>query len=455
MVLVKGAKTWWLTGAIETLLLWPKDSGVLLPSIQECVTAKPMSCANSPSTRERSRAVSGSGAQQKSRFALGLVLGLIAVTSLTGCKKDTKQEKPTPAAPSTPEWKVDHELESSLAKLAQVCTSSIEKGALTCPGGERRKLVAELLASGTPIVSKLDTFISVLTLGEPPVRIVAANTLYDTTRAGFGKNLTTGATRKSQLNALLKLAETLPSPTARQLGPALAHTAALSGELALLFSVLEQKEALAAATYRYVMVHGRLGALEQVKKAVQHSNAAVRLSALEAPRNMQSWSEKDRAAICPWAQGLLKDTRPMVAERAASLLSRCGGAAVDQLLVHGEEAFEAGRFSRGSLAPYRDLCSGLRRRQGGGATEEQCTRNRNLLRAIAEADGKNEQLRALALSAIAYQWPDEDSVRLAESVAKKAMEGTLAESAGQTLERLRRRLAAEKLGREKKEAAVQ
>ncbi len=80
------------------------------------------------------------------------------------------------------------------------------------------------------------------------------------------------------------------------------------------------------------MTHGRLSAFGKVQQLAKDANSAVAFAALEAPRNMYSWDETEKAAICPWALELLKDPRPNVATRAAGLLSSCSGAFVDQLL---------------------------------------------------------------------------------------------------------------------------
>jgi hypothetical protein len=175
----------------------------------------------------------------------------------------------------------------------------------------------------------------------------------------------------------------------------------------------------------------------------QDPRSSVRLAAVEAPRNMRNWSPKDRSVICPWAESLLLDKRPMMATRAAALLSRCAGSSVDLLLAHGEQADKSGEFGRGMLPAYRDLCSGMRRRSGGGATKEQCARNRKLLEGLVANNKLDDQTRGLALSALAYQWPDGEALKLAKKhIQSKAPE--LAGSAARTVQLLERRDAAER-----------
>ncbi len=230
---------------------------------------------------------------------------------------------------------------------------------------------------------------------------------------------------------------TLPKAQARQVAPATVHAAMVAGEEKALYEALDKDATLAAAGYRYVMVHGRLNAFEKVKALAKDKRAGVHLAALEAPRNMQNWSPKDRASICPWARELLRDERPMVSFKGAALLSRCSGEYVDALLADGEAALESGSFSRAKLAAHRDVCSAMRRRQGG-ATDAQCQRNRKLLTEAARNQDLDPRTRSLALTAIAYQWPDRESLALAKELsADKARD--LASTSQQTIQRLETR----------------
>src|SRR5690606_18082851 len=129
------------------------------------------------------------------------------------------------------------------------------------------------------------------------------------------------------------------------------------GDEAHLYRVLDSDSSLAAAAYRYLMVHGRLSSFGKIQELAKSANTALALAALEAPRNMQAWSAKDRASICPWAEKLLPEERPMVSSRAAGLLARCSGAAIDLLLDYGEANVEAGTLTLSKLAAYREVCS--------------------------------------------------------------------------------------------------
>ena len=186
------------------------------------------------------------------------------------------------------------------------------------------------------------------------------------------------------------------------------------------------------------MTHGRLSVFGKVQQLVKDNNSALSFAALEAPHNMYGWTQTEKAAICPWASDLLKDPRPNVATRAASLLSNCGGEFVDALLERGEKAFKDGKLNAGELGAFRDLCSAASLRDAGGASEKQCDRNRRLLDDVVEAKKLDSQTRSMALASLAYQWPDDKTLKLAQSLLKDS-DKSLAEHADRTVKRLEQR----------------
>lgn len=363
---------------------------------------------------------------------------------VAGCSKDETSPPPADSAPAVEgaSWKVDPQLADQLKNMAHQCKVEATTGVVTCEGGEDRRLVSEFISNKRSKVKSLETFAAALESEDVKERAVAASLLYGSMRANLGTEVTTGSVDQRQARGLVDQLKKLPKPQARQVAPAAVHAAVLAEDEAHLYEVLDSDSSLGAAAYRYLMVHGRLSSFGKIQELAKSTNTALALAALEAPRNMQAWSPKDRASICPWAEKLLPEKRPMVASRAAGLLARCSGAFVDLLLDDGEASVRAGTFTLSKLAAYRDVCSASRRRKGE-VTDVQCQRNRALLTSVAKDSKAEARTRAQALSAIAYQWPDDESLRLAASL-EKGQPRDLMSVAAKTSERLKKRLAASK-----------
>jgi len=362
---------------------------------------------------------------------------------LASCK-DKQEKKPAPVAALAPvaQFKADAVLAEKIKGFAQTCNLDTQRAVMSCPGGEKETFVSEFVTDKRSRAAALETFVVLLQEKDEKVLTATAIILYESTRAGLGEKVEPASLSPAVVGALRQQMLAQAKQRGRLLAPAVAYSSSLVDQLNELDAAVAKNTELEAAVYRHTMVYGGLKAFKKIKDLVQDERSSVRLAALEAPRNMRTWSPKDRAEICPWAEGLLTDQRPMVAARASLLLSRCAGGSVDALLARGEESVKTGQFGRGTLPAYRDLCSGLRRRSGGGATKEQCLRNRKLLETVVNERKLELQARALALSAIAYQWPDAEALKLAQR-HEHAKEPELARTAAQTVQLLERRMQAE------------
>jgi len=277
----------------------------------------------------------------------------------------------------------------------------------------------------------------------PDVRAVTANVIYSAFRSPWGPDLHRGAVSDADADALLSATLALPKAQARQAIPAAVHASMLSNRADALYAALDKSSEaqLRIIGYRYLMTHGRLDAFKKIQDLARDPSSAVVLAALESPENMYNWTTGEQAAICPWAVGLLADTRPAVSAKAASILSNCSGEFVDKLLDSGDAALKANTFSAVQLTAFRDLCSPARRAQPTGPTEAQCQRSRKLLEKVVDSKGLDEQARSTALVSLAYQWPDEETLKFARSLATNS-DKSLAEHARRTVERLTQRLHA-------------
>jgi hypothetical protein len=366
---------------------------------------------------------------------------LLAFACLPACSKDKGEAPPTPsasvAAVAPPS---DSALLAQLQGLAKDCSldtaSPPAPPAVNCKGGEKQRLTGEFVSNRRSKIAALDTFVVALSSADAKLQAVAASLLYDAFRSNLGTDANIGAVTPAQARRLLALLPKLPKALARQVAPAATHAGVLANDLEHLYQVLDADPTLGAAGYRYLMMHGRLNVFDKVKKLADDARAPVALAALEAPRNMTAWSEKDRAAICPWAQPLLASPTPMVRSKAVGLLSRCAGPYVDSLLTESEKHLTEHTLDRSHIAAHRDLCSAHRRRSGG-ATDEQCARNRKFLESATKDDKLETSVRTMALHAIAYQWPDAAALSLAKTLTK-SQHADLAHAAKTTASRLER-----------------
>lgn len=379
-------------------------------------------------------------------FAAVLVLGVGSV-SVSACQQKKKAPVPAPSSNAklaTPA-NVDPALLKQLTDITRSCKIDSALANVTCAQGENRHLISEFVANQRSRPAAVATLAHALSDSNPALQTVAANLLNGAFRSPWGPELRIGAVAVPDAKSLLAAALKAPKALARQAVPGAVNAAELAGLSSEVYAELDKADAseIRPLGYRYVMTHGRLGAFGKIQQLAKDNNTAVSFAALEAPRNMPNWDESEKAAVCPWAAELLKDPRPNVASRAAGLLSSCGGSFVDQLLDRGEKTLGLGQFNAGELGPYRELCSAATRRQPGGATEKQCERNRQLLSEVIANKKLDSQTRSMALVSLAYQWPDDKTLKLAHSLEKDA-DKSLAEHAGRTVKRLEQRKASEK-----------
>lgn len=369
--------------------------------------------------------------------SLCLLLGLSA-----GCKKD----KAPGAAPSASAKSQDNlgnadpTLLKRLVELSTICKITTETGVINCPKGENRTLMRRFTSGEQDRTKAIGTFAVALTHQDLKVRVAASNILYGAFRSAW-TDAKPGSVNPKDADALIAAVFKLPKTQARQAIPAAVHAAALSGQYETLNAALTKttEAEIKTLSTRYLMTHGRMQVFERISELSKSNNPAEVLAALESPRNMRDWSAEEQAVLCPWAAGFLGDARPSIASRAATLLGNCGGDFVDKLLDQGETAVKEGRFANTDLAGYRELC-GPRRRTNGGANEAQCLRTRKLLEKVVETKTVDVQARNSALTTLAYQWPDDATLKLAKKLEKNP-DRIVAEHAARTIRRLERRQA--------------
>lgn len=367
---------------------------------------------------------------------------LLAAASLfVACRSEQKApaaaaSASASSAPTLPP-EVDPELLGRLREIASSCSADLALGLVTCPGGENRRLAREFTSEKRARPAAVATLAHTVASTEAPLQTASANLLNHAFRAPWGNDLEPGVVDATAARALLTAALAAPLPIARQAVPGAVHAALLARldeEVFLLLNGTRETE-LSALGYRYVMTHGRLRAFPYVQRLAAEANPALALAALEAPRNMFGWSEPEAAAICPWAESLLEEKRSGVEAGAAELLANCSGKHVDLLLKRGERLLEGGKLGHAELGPYRSLCSESARREPNRVSKQQCERSRKLLTNVVASKRLEGPVRGAALQALAYQWPDAQTLRLARSLLG-AEEPKLAEQAERAVKRL-------------------
>lgn len=381
-----------------------------------------------------------------------IVLAVVPIVPI-GCKR-TSGTAPAPsasqAAPSPQIRGTDPALLKELADLTKVCQVDVNEGNLNCAQGEQRKLISEFVANQRSRTAAVATFAQALARENPPTKAVAAHVLYAAFRSPWGPDAKPGSVNPEDAEALLSAALQAPKNLARQAIPAAVHASMLANRTEALYGALDKTPNSDVRTngVRYLMTHGRLAALPKIQELAKDANVAVVLAALDSPRNMYSWTSAEQASICPWAASMLGDERPAIAAKAASLLGNCSGKYLDQLLENGEAALAAGKFNATQLTSYRDLCPPERRGPPTGPSQEQCARCRKLLEKVVEGKQVDEQTRSSTLIALAFQWPDEATLKLAKRLSK-GKEKSLAEHATRTVERLEQRKGLEQKAKAK------
>jgi hypothetical protein len=371
---------------------------------------------------------------------------LASVAALGACKRAAPSPAPQPSASSAARSaaRVDVELLEQLKSLSITCKVDPAEGSVTCPQNENRRLTTDFASSKRKRPAAVATLAAALSDANPALQTVAASLLNTAFRAPWA-DASVGVVEAADARALMGAALNVPKPLARQALPAAVNAGFLAGIGDEVYAALDQADPaeLRPLGYRYVMTHGRLTSFAKVQALVSDPSPALAFAAIDAPRNMFDWSEAEKATICPWAATLVKDAPPNIAARAVSLLASCGGEFVDQLLERGEKALKAGELKTSDLGAYRDLCSASGLRLPGAATESQCERNRKLLTGVVATKKLESQTRSLALVSVAYQWPDDKTLKLAKSLQKDADKG-LAERANATVKRLEERKATQK-----------
>lgn len=369
-------------------------------------------------------------------FAGSTALGL---TFATACKSRSERLAGTTTSATASRAQalrhIDRDLYQELSRIASSCEIDDRQSMVACARGDQRKLIFDFASNKRSRISSLPTLTAALKDPSPGMRTVGATVFSGAFRSAWGE-LKPGAVSADDARELLSAVRTLPKAQSEQVLPAAVHAAMLSAQSQLLFELLPQLSdgSLRATAVASLMTYGRLGAFPKVQELATDSNELVALAAVDSPSRMPSWTDSEQNSICRWSAELLKDPRSKIAVKAASLLEQCAGQAIDELLAQREKALRGGSFRFDDLTGLRGLCVAARQR-AAGPTDAQCRRARALLEQVVESPRLDEQVRGSALASLAYQWPDQATLALAQRL-QQSTPGVLHEVAHRTFQRL-------------------
>lgn len=390
---------------------------------------------------------------KRARFLSSQLLLLTALSSIafaTGCtcdRADKPKEEPAKVEPQAPQLPpdVDEALLKELEKAATGCESVEGQARINCQGGDKNAIILSFNKGERKRIASLPTFVHALTSADKKLNALAASVLYASFRTGLDADAKKESVSKKLAQELIEASMKLPDPAAMQAIPVATHVAMLSGQSQLLYDALEKDVAIQVKTmsYRYMMVYGRLPAFEKIRELSKDPGAAVVLAAIESPRNMADWTKEEQSVICPWAEKMLDDTRPPVAGNAAAVLGNCAGAELDTMLDKLEQVLKDNQFSFLHATALRDICGEARKQRAEAASDEQCEKVRKLQELAVRDEDIEGRVRAMALSTMAFTWPDERSHKLAKTFAE-AKDQDVARTAQQIVTRLAPQLDAAK-----------
>lgn len=380
------------------------------------------------------------------------VVAAIALCAASCSKKDagsTKQEAPaadtakvvaevgpaagtkaaTEAAPAASQIAVVDEVMAEIKAVASSCGVEPKRGRIDCKNKENAKLYDELYGYGATSLSRVATIGTVavaLADADPKVQTVAADLLGSRFGMGWGEGVAVGQVDKAVAALLRATLPGLGEFQARRAVTAVVYASSLSGTDAEMIGVLEAHgdEYVRKSGWEAIMFYGRLNAFDKIKALAASGDPKQTLVATTAVHNMYKYTNEERAAVCPWAHGLVgadpdgaKESD--IFEKAGYVLTRCGGEWIDKLLDWGEAQRAKNIFDRKYYFVYRELChSVMKGVVEVGATPEQCERNWKFLEETANTAGIDAKHRAWALDSISYSRRDEGSYKLMKKYAK-------------------------------------
>ena len=344
----------------------------------------------------------------KSGIFLVLASGVLFAGS--GCKK-AERDGPlatTDAVAPSP-LRQNPEVLEHLRKLSEGCTVSIDSASVHSCTNREDSALGDFIRRSRP-KDLYETYASLLTSPDPRMRAVAvaaAHSSFAYLDEALRKDNATEPTASAFLDALAKndgLAVRLAQPAV--------DFGFMAGRKDRVLSVTDSVNTNARnVAYRGFMQFGRTDVLPKLKEVAKQPDLAA--AAVAAPRSMSSWTESERAQICPWIVGYLSDPANSTAAEAGATAIKCKDAYVDALQDEGERRLANKRFENPFARVFREICFELVAGAPGAVSDSpRCKRNYAFLEKVANDESVTPEVRGMSLWNIYYQRRDKETLAL-------------------------------------------
>lgn len=356
------------------------------------------------------------------------------VKTTKAAKKQTAQKqpiKPTKATTAktsaeTIDIKQDEAIVAAMRAVVTKCKAIKQHRGRQCPNNEQKNYEAMVAQRG---VEAFDTLVSIFaTSTVPQMRQLAAHGLGHTMIPAFGTGKLSLQTAMILKSAVLKEDPQDKQRLAMATVKAAVHALNVTKQYAQVKALDDAIDASKSRDHMWLkyhiienaMLHGRLKQFDLIQTYAKSTNTSLQRAAFHAPRRMQGWTQEEEAQICPWAKQYLSKTDKDWNAGPTWLLLKCKDRQTYAKAIVDEAAhrIKARTFARPFTFAFRELCARRSLGPKNYNTDPQCKRARQLLLDAADNAQLPKNERVVALSAIAYQWRDEESLKIMQRYAK-------------------------------------
>lgn len=326
----------------------------------------------------------------------------------------------------------DAEVIAAIDAVIKNCKEVKYKRGNECPDKEQEKYDQLLYKKGP---AALDTIIAIFVdkSQSPQHRQLAAHALNGPLQGAFGKIAKgQGEANVAAFEALSKAVQEEDPSDSEKLAIATVTSAVHLGNLAKKFdevrTFINSFDPAKGNDHMWIryhavdraMTYGRMELFELVKSHAEHENTNLQRAAFAAPRNMPDWSDEEDTTICTWAEGFISKEDKAWNAGPTWVLLRCKDREkyANMIIEEAKKRGKDGTFARPFIFAFRELCSRGFFGSGTKTSDEQCARAKKLLLIATDDEKLPEFERAMALSSIAYQWRDEESLKLMKKYTK-------------------------------------
>lgn len=321
-------------------------------------------------------------------------LALAAALALLGCSSAKPATKTQDVAAAD-----DEELLARIAELTAACElPSPER--LSCQSAADEELAKEFITGKRDRMRALPTLARLLRSEDQERVAIAAQLLSLGFSIKLGDELAPGAVPAGVSSLLLDALGELPIEHARRITPATVHAAMLAGQGDALFAAVTARRdpELERMAYRRAMVHGRLTPLPRIQALADGPDAQLASAALEALRNMPSWTAAEQDVLCPFATRYFEGEDAARSARAAQALAHCEGEHVAAVIASSSKLKARGGLDGARLLPLLDVC-----KRPADVANGACHETLSFLESALADHASPAQLRVAALTAIVHQ----------------------------------------------------